>query len=81
MPNFHPAVNDHLENKYSLKIAKVIEVNNQFGWFKVRYLDGYERIYDMCVGGTHSFIKLTDEERADYFLKLANAGLLDDWDK
>lgn len=77
-----PVVGDIVESTYNYKIAKVIEVNKQFGWFVVEYFgDGYKRRHNMTVSGTSSmFRRLREEERADFFLKLENAGITDFWE-
>lgn len=84
MPSYtiqDPVVGDIVESTYSFKIAKVIEVNKQFGWFFVEYFDdGHKRRHNMTPTGKSSmFRRLRTEERADFFLNLENAGITDSW--
>ncbi len=74
-----PKVNDLVENTHTFNVAKVTEVNSRFGWFKVQYLDGVVREHLSLTSGNSSFVKLTREQRADYLLKLENAGITDFW--
>lgn len=78
-----PVVGDIVENNHSYKIAKVVEINPQFGWFIVEYFgDGYKRRHTMSASSTTSmFRRLREEERADFFLKCENAGITDYWNK
>jgi hypothetical protein len=77
----NPVVGDLVESTYNYKLGKVIEIDNQFGWFSIKYFDtGKIKRYSInTYGENSSFRRLRDEERADFFLKLENAGLTDYW--
>ncbi len=74
-----PKINDLIENTHSWHIARVIEVNEQYSWFKAQYLDGLVKEYRILTSGNSSFVKLTAEQRADFLLELEKAGITDYW--
>ena len=75
-----PTVGDILENTHTYEPARVIEVSNQYGSFKVEYLgDGRVREHRYGRIGCSSFVKMTNAQRADLYLRLENAGLTDFW--
>lgn len=72
------AVGDLLEHKFNYHVAKVTEVNHQFGWYQIEYLNGFKRRYNLASSHTN-FVRLTNEQKADYLLKLEQMGITDFW--
>lgn len=77
---------DILIHMTSGKYAKVLFIDEKYGCFKVEYLtDKYVKWYTMDASGRNAMFddyvinNLNDEERADLFLKLENAGVTDYW--
>lgn len=75
-----PKKHDRIESKHTLEEGDVIEVNEKWGWFRVRWDKGMIKEYSLNDPGA-SFIKIKDgaEIRADYLLRLENSGLTDYW--
>lgn len=61
------------------RYARVVEVSNFWGWYKVRYLNGFEKIFQLSSKGTYCAKQLTVEEEADLYRRLENAGITDCW--
>jgi len=75
-----PEVGDIVQSMHNEKTGKVVEVSNRYGWCKVEYPDrSYYRFNITSYSENQALRKLTAEERADYFLKLENAGITDFW--
>jgi hypothetical protein len=76
-----PKVGDILMHVKTHRPVKVLEVNDKYGWFKVKFIPGdYTKILTMnAYGESQSFYKITNEERADLFLRLENLGITDAW--
>lgn len=74
-----PKKGELVENNHTYEVAKVIEVNNQFGWFKVQYLDDRIMEHRLLGKGNSSFNRLRAEERADFLLRLERLGITDFW--
>lgn len=75
-----PIVGDLVENLRSYRVAKVIEVNNRFGWFKVQYFeDDYIKEHTLMNEGSTVFRRLTSQEKADFFWLLEKHGITDNW--
>ena len=74
-----PAKGDLVRNVVSGRVANVVEVNNKFGWFRVKYVNGEQKQHQHNVSGNQSFVKLTKEETADHYLGLENIGLTNYW--
>lgn len=76
----NPTVGDLIEHMHTYKIAKVVEVNRSFSWFKVQYLDdSFVREHVLYGNKNQSFRRLTSQEKADLVLKLERAGITDFW--
>lgn len=77
---YDPKVNDIIESTYNYKIAKIIEVNQQFGWFVVEYFeDNHKKRHTLSAYGTQGFRLLRKEELADFYLQCENLGITDSW--
>lgn len=71
-----PKVNDYVITKHKGHVGRVIEVNKKWGWFKVDF--GRNRIREYS-DTSDSLYRMTSELRADFLLKMENAGLTDSW--
>jgi len=76
-----PVVGDHVQSCRTRQLGKVIEVNNQWGWFKVKFLSGRVTEYRMNNDGTDALNKVDAEKIADYYLGLENSQLTDSWNE
>ncbi len=72
-------VGDLLEHKHTYEVCRVYEINNQFGWYVVKYLDGRTKRYGNVGVAHQTFTRLDQEQKANFYLKLENIGLTDFW--
>lgn len=68
----------YVRNKNNNKLGKVIEVNKKWKWMSVKYEDGTTFKYNDDTA-KRDLILMTQEERADYYLKMESAGITDYW--
>ena len=74
-----PKLRDTVKSLNTGQVGTVIEVNNHYGWFKVRYEDGGSREYRMGTSNAKNLRVLTLEQYADYLLNKENMGITDYW--
>ncbi len=80
MSGWKPQTGDYVESRWTFKPGKVVEHNDRFGWYKVRYLDGHTQEYSSNLREKDLGVRLlSKEEKADLFLSLENAGITDAW--
>jgi hypothetical protein len=71
MSHFVPKVGDRLQSKSTLRTSKVIEVNEYWGWYRVRHEDDDSiKEYRITTSGTQAMYKIaTEKEFLDFLLK------------
>lgn len=74
-----PQVGDMLRHIASNSIVKIFDVDEKYGWFKVKFPNGVIRKFTSTGGSSTLFKYLTPEEFADYRLSLANMDSNDSW--
>lgn len=76
----NPKVGGQLVNIKTNERAEIIKVNAMYGWFKVRFKSGKEKIYTMNVAGENlAFNRYNAEEKADWLLAQENSRVSDSW--
>jgi hypothetical protein len=76
-----PIVGDYVESYTTRVIGKVTVVNDYWGWFKVKFLNGKTSEFRIHNSGTQVLRRVSKEELADHFLKLENSGVTDYWNE
>lgn len=71
-------VGNYIMSIQTSEIYKIVEVSRQWGWFSVKLPNGKVREFRMN-NENSSFVNLTKEQVADFYLNLANANLSDSW--
>lgn len=77
METFEPVANEYALHIKTKRIVKVLKVNLKYGWYLVEFPQGGTRIYNIVEQRAHR--KLSQEEKADYLLKLENSGITSNW--
>ena len=81
-------IDDIVANRITHRTGRIIEINTKYGWFRVRYDDGFIKEYRYHGNREDLGVyKLTPQElneykkiqRADELLRKENAGITDHW--
>lgn len=74
----NPKVGDYVASMKTNDMGKVIDVDNYWGWLRVKYPNKTYK-YTILNKGCTALRRCSKEEVADYFLNLENSGITDSW--